>query len=68
MIVTRRSNITGVVHSADLPVTKDQMMRFERGDGYIQDIFKHLPPEQREFILTGVTPQEWAETSARPEE
>ena len=25
----------------------------------IQEVFHMLTPEQREFIMTGVTPQEW---------
>jgi phage-related protein len=61
MIVTRRSDFTGCVHSLDLPVTQEQLARFERGDGYVQTIFPGLNNEQREFLLTGVTPDEWAE-------
>ena len=28
----------------------------------IQDAFPYLSPEEREFILTGITPKEWNET------
>ena len=44
----------------ELPVTNDQMRRFYRGDGYIQNIFPELSAGQREFILTGITEEEWA--------
>jgi len=29
---------------------------------YIQEAFSKLPAEQREFILSGITPEEWDET------
>jgi hypothetical protein len=29
--------------------------------GLIQDIFPNLPHGEREFIKTGITPQEWEE-------
>jgi hypothetical protein len=28
----------------------------------IQDAFPHLTPSQREFILTGISPEEWDAT------
>ena len=34
----------------------------ERGEGHIQNIFPHLTPGQREFIMTGITDDEWDET------
>lgn len=43
----------------ELPVTNDQMRRFYRGDGYIQNIFPELSAGQREFIMTGITDEEW---------
>lgn len=65
MLVTRTSQLTGKTHSLDLDVTKEQMQRFDNriaNGEYVQTIFPHLPVEFREFILTGITPQEWNET------
>jgi len=31
-----------------------------RGEGYIQDIFPHLSDDEREFIMIGITAEEWA--------
>jgi hypothetical protein len=63
MIIDRRSPLTGKWHSMDLPtVTQEQMDRFEhrRANGeLIQNIFPDLSDEQREFILTGYTPDDW---------
>jgi hypothetical protein len=62
MKITRTSQLSGKTHTLDLNVTQEQMDRFEirRITGeYVQTIFPDLPKEEREFILTGITPEEW---------
>jgi hypothetical protein len=59
MIIEKTSPLTGIRHSLDLPVTNDQMRRFYRGESHIQFIFPELSPADREFILTGITNEEW---------
>ena len=58
MLVTRKSSISGEINSIDLPITEEQIVRFESGE-LIQRAFPQLTAEQREFILTGITPEEW---------
>lgn len=58
MKITRRSRISGKVHTRDLPVTQEQLDAFNRGV-FIQDAMPGLPAHEREFILTGTTPEEW---------
>jgi hypothetical protein len=53
------SSLTGKSHTMDLPVTQDQISRYERREGLVQQIFPHLSPDQREFLKTGITPEEW---------
>jgi hypothetical protein len=60
MRITKTSPFSGRTNTMELPVTNDQMRRFYRGDGYIQNIFPELSAGQREFILTGITEEEWA--------
>jgi len=62
MLVVRKSMFTGEVHSMELPVTTQQLERWERGAEYIQDVFPKLTADQREFIKTGVTKEEWDNT------
>lgn len=59
MIVTRTSALTNTVRSIDLPVTQEQIDAWENGE-LIQDAMPALTPDQREFIKTGITPEEWA--------
>lgn len=62
MKIVRRSELTGKEHILDLDVTPEQMNRFEHryitGE-YIQTIFPKLKGHEREFIMTGITKQEW---------
>lgn len=43
----------------DLNVTQEQLDQYESGDVLIQDVFPHLTPAEREFIMTGITEEEW---------
>lgn len=58
MKITRRSQLTGKVHTMDLPVTGEQLIRVEQGE-VIQSVLGHLSAGQREFIMTGITDVEW---------
>ena len=49
----------------ELPLTEAEFNRAQqaRAQGaLIQEAFPMLNADQREFILTGITPEEWAET------
>lgn len=62
MIVTKKSQITGKVASMEIDVTEEQLERVanRRQTGeYIQNILPHMKPDEREFIMTGITPDEW---------
>ena len=61
MLVQKKSALTGEVHEMDLPITEEQLKRWHSGENLIQNIFPHLTPSQREFLLTGATQEEWDE-------
>ena len=58
MIITRISMFSGNVHSWDIPVTEEQLNLWQRGI-LIQNAMPHLTADEREFIMTGTTPDEW---------
>ena len=61
--VTRQSVITKKINTMELPITQEHLDIYETvGDILIQDAFPNLDAGQREFLLSGVTPQEWEET------
>lgn len=59
MIITNKSKVSGKIRSMDLPVTEEQLNRYGSGRFTIQDCFPNLSPDQREFIKTGITADEW---------
>jgi len=66
MLVTRKSSFTGVEHTMELNVTQAQMdglkeLPFHQGHvpKHIQDIFPNLSADEREFLKSGITKEEW---------
>ena len=61
MQVTRKSMLTGKIHTREINCTQAQMDIYQMGFGLVQHIFPNLSPDDREFIKTGATPEEWEE-------
>ena len=51
--------ITKRYTTLDVDVTPDQLYRIEHSMELIQNIVPHLTPDYREFLKTGITPEEW---------
>lgn len=56
--VINTSALTGKENQMLLPVTEAQIKRWQDGD-LVQDVFPFLNDDQREFLMTGITPDEW---------
>ena len=65
MMITKKSMFSGIAHTMDLPVTREQLDRWKGGE-LIQDVFPFLSRSEREFIVTGVTQDEWDHEFAEP--
>ena len=62
MLVTRRSPFSKTENTMELDITPEQLARYEQGNELIQNVFPDLSSEHREFIMTGITPEEWNST------
>lgn len=58
---TRRSLATGITHTVELPITQEEWDKFLKSNSLIQRAFPNLTPDQREFLISGTTPDEWDE-------
>ena len=67
MLITRTSMRSNSVSTRDLSVTQSQIELWEAG-GLIQDVMPELSSEDREFIMTGITPEEWDSVFSEEEE
>ena len=66
MLIERTSMISGKTNSMELPITNAQLDRWTGGE-LIQDVFPDLEIDQREFLMTGITPEEWTRTFGEEE-
>ena len=60
MKIHRISQLTGKAHVMEIPITQDQINAWMDG-GMIQNVAPELTPDQREFIISGITKEEWDE-------
>lgn len=58
MRITRRNPCTGEVISRNINVTLAQLEDWNNGT-YIQVAMPHLTPSEREFIMTGMTDEDF---------
>jgi len=68
MYIKRKSVITGIERTRSIPVNPDDYIAWQSGLGSIQDLMPYLIDNDREFILSGITPEEWDGAFAESEE
>jgi hypothetical protein len=64
MLITRISQISKTHNSMELDITYEQLDRVNNRHltkELIQNIVPNLSKEEREFLITGITPKEWNE-------
>jgi len=60
MLITRTSIFTGKTRSREINVTEEQFQAWANG-ALIQNAFPGTTSDEREFIMTGLTTDEWNE-------
>lgn len=60
MRIQKVSELTGKVNTMEIPATEEQFLAWRNGV-LIQNAMPNCTPEQREFVMTGITPEEWKE-------
>jgi hypothetical protein len=61
MIIERESPFSGNKNRMDIHVTLEQINAW-RGGELIQNAMPNVSADEREFIKTGITPEEWENT------
>lgn len=61
MLVIKKSIISGATNSREIDVSRETLEAWEAGGILIQDAFPHLSADDREFLVSGITPEEWEE-------
>ena len=60
MQITCRSAVSGIIRTEDINVTSEQLAAWDKG-ALAQEVFSNISADDREFIMTGITPAEWKE-------
>lgn len=68
MLITRVSMLTGKTHTRVIKVTQQQLDRYYLDEMLLQLAFPFLSVDDREFIKTGITPEEWEMFTLEQEE
>ena len=57
--IVRTSTMTGTKRTKTFMVDPEQLLRYNRGEIFVQDAFPHLSADDREFIISGCTEEEF---------
>jgi hypothetical protein len=58
MQVTVVSLLSGKRHTKEINITEEHLKRWRMGE-LLQDVCPHLTPDEREFLISGATKEEW---------
>jgi len=59
VFVHKKSMLSGKVNSMLLPTTQGKIEYWIESGKLIQDVMPDLNDNQREFLMSGITPREW---------
>ena len=59
VLVHKKSTVSGRVNSMLLPTTQGKIEYWLESGKLIQDVMPDLNDNQREFLMSGITPREW---------
>jgi len=62
MNITKISSLTGNEHTLSINITQEELFRIENrynSKELIQNIVPNLTMDEREFLMTGITNEEW---------
>jgi hypothetical protein len=68
ILVHKKSMMTGKINSMTLPTNQGVIEYWLASGDLIQNVMPDLSVEQREFLMSGMTPEEWDEEFGYDEE
>ena len=70
MNITKKSSLSGIEHTMNINITEEELFRIENrynSKELIQNIVPNLTMDEREFLMTGITNEEWVNTFGEEE-
>jgi hypothetical protein len=66
MLFIKQSPISGKIHEMEVNCTPEEFAEWHFKHALIQDAMPNATADQREFLMTGITPDEWDEMFGEP--
>jgi len=66
--VTAKSSITGIMHTRRIPCSAGEIRYWQSSRRTVQSVLPELSPDDREFLISGITPEEWEQTFGQEED
>jgi hypothetical protein len=60
MKISKPSPLTGAIRHMEIDITENQIKAWQSGT-MIQEAMPNISDDEREFLLSGLTPEEWNE-------
>lgn len=57
--IKNKSILTSKTNEMNIDITVGQLTEWQNGEGLIQNIMPNISAAEREFIMNGITPEEW---------
>lgn len=67
MLIRRQSILDGKMYEMQIDITEKQWELYTQNDQLIQHAFPHLSADEREFLISGITPYEWERVFGEPD-
>jgi hypothetical protein len=59
MYIKRKSAISGIERTRSIPVNPDDYIAYKSGVVNMEESMPYLTDEDRDFIISGIIPEEW---------
>jgi len=67
MKLIKQSQLSGKTNAMELNITDKQLARYTNGE-LVQNVFPDMSLDEMEFIISGITPDEWLSTFGNEED
>jgi hypothetical protein len=67
MQITRKSIASGIIRTREINVTQEELDRIAAGE-MVHKVLPHVPNSDREFLISGMTEEEWEDSLPDPDE
>jgi len=58
-VMIRKSPVTGKMNEMSMSLYPEDYLDWKHNGVLIQDAMPYLTPDEREFLMTGCTPEDW---------